>query len=75
MDRKKEELEAQAKLGNAVMQALIKVSALERAVLQKGILTENELAEALAYVVSDVAKTAKEQGVAVNFVEASKQGE
>ena len=58
--------EAQAKLGNAVMQALIKVSALEKALLQKKLLTERELAHALALVVSDVAKTAQEElGVTV----------
>lgn len=56
-----ENLEAQAKLGQAIMQALIKVSALERALLQKNLLTNEELAEALAYVVSDVAKMAKEE--------------
>ncbi|MAE86139.1 MAG: hypothetical protein CMB80_25605 [Flammeovirgaceae bacterium] len=61
MDKNMEEKEAQAKLGQGVMQALIKVSALEKALLQKGLLTETELAEALAFVVSDVAKTAKEE--------------
>ena len=70
-----EENEAHAKLGNAVMQALIKVSALERAVLEKGILTEDELAEALAFVVSDVVDTMKQAGVTVNFDEASNKGE
>lgn len=60
--------EAQAKLGAAVMQALIKVSALEKALLQKNLLTEPELAEALAQVVSDVAKTAQEElGVVIDF--------
>jgi len=63
-----EENEAQAKLSNAVMQALIKVSALERALLQKGILKDDELAESLAYVVSDVVKTAKDElGVVIDL--------
>jgi hypothetical protein len=53
--------EAQTKLGGAVMQALIKVSAVEKALLQKGILTDQELADALALVVSEVVKTAEEE--------------
>lgn len=53
--------EAQAKLSQAIMQALIKVSALEKALLQKNLLTEQELTAALAHVVSDVTKTAKEE--------------
>jgi len=57
----KENEEAQAKLSGAVMQALIKVSALEWALLQKKILTEDELAAALAHVVSDVVTTAKDE--------------
>ena len=52
--------QAQEKLSQAVMQALIRVSALERVCFQKNLFTETEFAEALAYVVSDVAKTAKE---------------
>ena len=68
--------EAQAKLGAAVMQALIKVSALEKALLQKNLLTESELAAALAQVVSDVAKTAQEElGVALNVEKDSVNGE
>ncbi len=61
MDKNMEDKETQAKLGQAIMQALIKVSALERVLFQKNLLTEAELAEALAHVVSDVAKTAKEE--------------
>jgi len=68
--------EAQAKLGAAVMQALIKVSALEKALLQKNLLTEQELAEALAFVVADVAKTAQEElGVVIDFEKDSDKGE
>ena len=58
--------EIQVKLSQVVMQALIKVSALERALLQKNLLTEAELAQSLAYVVSDVVKTAKELGVVID---------
>ena len=53
--------EAQAKLSAAVMQALIKVSALERVLLQKQLFTENELADALATVVQDIAATAQKE--------------
>ena len=66
--RMRKEMEAQAKLSQPVMQALIKVSAPEKALLEKGILTDNELASALAHVVSDLAKTAKEElGVVIDF--------
>jgi len=75
MDKNMKEKEAQTKLGNAVMQALIKVTALEKAVLQKGILTEDELAEALAFVVSDVVETMEKEGVKIDFKEASDKGE
>ncbi len=76
MDKNMEEKEAQAKLGQAIMQALIKVSALEKALLQKNLLTESELANALAHVVSDVAKTAKEElGVVIDFKKDSIEGE
>ena len=69
------ESEAQAKLSNAVMQAMIRISALERALLQKKVLAEDELAESLAYVVSDVVKTAKDElGVTIDL-EAESKGE
>lgn len=57
------ESEVQAKLGPAVMQALIKATTLEKALIKKKILTEAELAESLAEVVSDIWNIAKELGV------------
>ena len=49
----------EAKRNNALMQALIRIAAIEKALITKGVITEEELAKELASVISDVADTVK----------------
>ena len=49
----------ETKRNNALMQALIRIAAIEKTLIAKGVLTEEELAKELASVISDVADTVK----------------
>jgi len=66
MEEKKTEQDKQGTLeqqidgSGAVMQALLRIAAVERALINKGLLTEDELAKELALVVSEVADTIRD---------------
>lgn len=61
MEEENRPISPEEKAQHALLQVLIRVAALEKVLLDKKIITDNELAGALAQAVSDVVETAKKQ--------------